>query len=402
MADEPTQDTNGSDPSQYRADRWRADPKALREAVRNSREAYQRSPKAAPRLTDAGCLIGESKGGTALYGVVVADAVRAGEVYTELQEIADTLKEVFRGRKARIQVFIPPDWSSAGPTSVAGVRVDWFRWVPLSEHEVRVEKLAAAPGASSSQGSAIAGDSVVGKLLGHLAWWEHAFRDGTGSETPYRKALLVFNAATLLEWHYTAPGKDPREHFPDAKARDKAGKVIRELIEAAREAVAKTEGVTGATADKPLRKLAEATARAVRKLAKLYESAATPSRCAEFEKPLKPAALISAWLTANAGGETVAPTGGDQGLALGGSGSELVLQTLLPALAAEKLFDEGKLSAEAFTAVRQTCADFLGDAVAIAADRSEGKTKKHWRQVGRPVAEAFRSPVAPRSGKGES
>ncbi len=87
---------------------------------------------------------------------------------------------------------------------------------------------------------------------------------------------------------------------------------------------------------------------------------------------------------------------------LGGGGGELVIQTLLPAIAAEKLFDEGKLSGEAYTAVRQASADFLEDAVAIAADQSKGAAKKRWRQLGRPVVEAFRSPVAPRSGKGES
>ncbi len=201
MADEPTQDTNDSDPSQYRADRWRADPKALREAVRNSREAYQRSPKAAPRLTDAGCLIGESKGGTVLYGVVVADAVRAGEVYTELQEIADTLKEVFRGRKARIQVFIPPDWSSAGPTSVAGVRVDWFRWVPLSEHEVRVEKLAARSVAASLGTD----DGVIARLLGQLKWLTELAKSAPDEKPPIGWAFRTYNAAVQLQFHIVFP-----------------------------------------------------------------------------------------------------------------------------------------------------------------------------------------------------
>lgn len=237
-------------------------------------------------------------------------------------------------------------------------------------------------------------DSIIAKLLKHLAWWEQALRDGTGSETPYRKALLVYNAATLLEWHFTAPGKDPREHFPDAKAREKAGKVVREFIEAAQECITKTEGVTGAKAEKQLGKLAGAVARAVKKLAKLYQCAAVPCRCGEFERPIKPAALISAWLAANAGGAPEA-AGGGLGAGLAGTGaSELVLQSLAPALAAERLFDEGKLTAEGYTAVRQTSAEFLEAAVALAAEEAKGKkAKKHWLQLGKPVVEAFRRPV---------
>jgi hypothetical protein len=401
MADEPTRDTKDGDESQHLAERWRADPQSLRQAIRDAREAYQRSPKAAPRLPDTACLVGESKGGTVLYGLVVADAARASEFFAELQETAVHIKSHAHRREARIQVFVPPDWPHEVPTSVAGVRVHWFRWVPVSEDEILVEKLAADSGANA--GAALPGESVIGRLLGHLVWWEQALRDGTGPETPYRRALLVYNAATLLEWHFTAPGKDPREHFQDVKARDKAGKVIREFIDAARECVAKTEGVTGAKADKQLGKLAGVTARAVRKLAKLYQSAATPGRCAEFELPLKPAALISAWVAANAGGALEAAGRDQQAAMVGTRAGNLVLQSLAPALAAEKLFDEGKLTAEGYTAVRQTCAEFLEDAVTLAAEETRGKkAKKRSRQVGRPVAEALRRPVAPLSGEGES
>lgn len=403
MTDELTSNTNDGRSSQKSAERWRADPKALREAVRSIRGAYQRTPKVTPRLPDAACLVGESKGGNLLYGVVVADSAQAEGVYAELQATAAHIKQHTRRREARIQVFVPPDWPHDSPTSIAGIRVEWFRWAPVSEDELRVEKLTASSEANARP--ALSSDSVIEQLLGHLAWWDQSLRDGTGPETPYRKALLIYNAATLLEWHFTAPGKDPREHFLDPKTHDKAGKTIREFIETARECVAKTEGVTGAKAEKPLAKLAGAIARAVKKLAKLYQSAATPCRCDEFEKPLKPAALISDWLAANAGGAPKA-AGRDRQAALAGPGSlagDLVLQSLAPVLAAEKLFDEGKLTAEGYTAVRHTCAEFLDDAVTLAAEEAQGKkAKKHWQQLGRPVAEAFRRPVAPRSGEGES
>jgi hypothetical protein len=388
---------------------WRDRPEDLRRAVQASREAYQRAPKAARRLPKANFLVGESKGGTVLFGAVIASDCSTAEFDAVLKQAVDFIRANQGGlqaaRKAgkktrqlvRLEVFLPPDFFPDAPPRVEGVPVEWFRWVPVHEQEVRVEKLAGRNDAAPTA------ESVIARLLGHLAWWEQALCDGTGSETPYRKALLVYNAATLLEWHFTAPGKDPQEHFRDAKAREKAGKVIRELIEVARECVAKTEGVTGAKAERQLGKLAKAVSQAVKKLAKLYQCAAMPGRCSEFEKPLKPAALISDWLAANAGGAPEA-VGGGRGAGLVGTGAGvLVLQSLIPALSAEQLFDEGKLTAEGYTAVRQTCAEFLEDAVAIAAEEAKGKkAKKHWRQLGRPVVEAFRRPVAPRSSEGKS
>lgn len=388
---------------------WRNRPEDLRRAVQASREAYQCTPKAARKLPRTNYLVGESKGGAVLFGAVITSECSTPEFDAALTQAVDFIRANQGGlqaaRKAgkktrqlvRLEVFLPPDFSPETPSRVEGVPIEWFRWVPVNEQEVRVEKLAAR------NSPAAAGASVVARLLGHLAWWEQALRDGTGTETPYRKALLVYNAATLLEWHFTAPGKEPREHFQDAKTREKAGKVIRGFIEVARECVTKTEGVTGAKAEKQLAKLAGVTERAVKKLAKLYQCSAVPGRCVEFEKPLKPAALISAWLAANAGGAPEA-AGGAPGVVLAGTGAgDLVLQSLIPALAAEQLFDEGKLTAEGFTAVRQSCAEFLESAVTLAAEEAKGKkAKKHWRQVGRPVAEAFRRPVAPRSGEGES
>jgi hypothetical protein len=387
---------------------WRSRPEDLRHAIRRSREAYHRAPKAAGRLPAAEYLVGESKGGPVLFGAVIADQCSTAEFEAAFKQATRFVEENRGGltaaRKAgkkkrqlvRLEVFLPPDFVPETPATIEGVPVEWFKWVPVNENEVRVEKLAVAQGKPSTG----AGGGVIAKLLGHLAWWEQALRNGTGSETPYRKTLLVYNAATLLEWHFTAPGKDPREHFQNAKTREKAGKVIGEFVEAVRACVEKTEGVTGAKAEKQLAKLAKAIAKAVKNLAKLYQCSADSSRYSEFEKPLKPAALISAWLAANAGGAPGA-RGGVRGVALYGAG-DLVLQSLVPALAAEQLFDEGKLTAEGYTAVRQTCAEFLEDAVAIAAKEFKGRTKKQWQEVGRPTVEALRKPVAPFSGKGES
>jgi hypothetical protein len=142
-----------------------------------------------------------------LYGVVVADARLAGDLFTELQALAAQAKKRLRSREARIQVFVPPDWPSSGPTSIAGVRVDWFTWVPVSEQEVQVEKLATAPGASSSQGSASASDSVIARLLGHLKWLTETAKDATHEKPPIGWAFRVYSGAMQLAFHATfTPG----------------------------------------------------------------------------------------------------------------------------------------------------------------------------------------------------
>lgn len=208
MADEPTRDTKDGDESQHLAERWRADPQSLRQAIRDAREAYQRSPKAAPRLPDTACLVGESKGGTVLYGLVVADAARASEFFAELQETAVHIKSHAHRREARIQVFVPPDWPHEVPTSVAGVRVHWFRWVPVSEDEILVEKLAADSGANA--GAALSSDSVIGRLLGHLKWLAEMANAAPNQKPPIGWAFRVYSGAVQLAFHTS--------FMPDAQA----------------------------------------------------------------------------------------------------------------------------------------------------------------------------------------
>lgn len=178
---------------------WRNRPEDLRRAIKASREAYRRTPKAAPRLPDAACLVGESKGGNVLYGLVVADTALAGEFYVELQEIATQIKAHAHRREARLQVFVPPDWPHEVPTSVQGVRVDWFRWVPVSEVELRFEELAGGSGATA--GPALSGDSIIGRLLGHLKWLAGMANAASHQKPPIGWAFRVYSGAVQLAFH---------------------------------------------------------------------------------------------------------------------------------------------------------------------------------------------------------
>ena len=405
----PDSNALGHDDMERLTQHWRSRPDQLRQAIKAARAQYQLVPKLGRGFQPGQYLLGESRGGTALIGIVLAGDCANAECAAAVEQAVEFVgrhRHAFLPRRSgrkpgpnvRLEVFLPPGLYPDRPASVRGMQVQWFHWVPLDEQQVQIEKLAPRAGATGTDVSS--GNALIPRLLGHLAWWERALRDGTGSETPYRKTLLVYSVATLLEWHVTVSGRAPQDQLPDAKANKTAREAVREFADAARAHTTKIQGAADDKATKQLGKLAAACARSLKKLAKLYGHNTRPERIAEFEQPIKPADLVSNWLALN---ETpsVSPRPVAHDLVVTGPGA-FVLPSLAPALAAQKLFEAGKLTPEAYTAVRETCAEFLEPAVEIAVRESKGSERKRWRQVGRPAVEALRRPVAPRSGKGES
>ena len=240
--------------------------------------------------------------------------------------------------------------------------------------------------------------SKIKPILDHIAWLENALRDSDTPETPYRKALLALNAATLLDWHFTLPSQNSRKKPAKPIAHKKLEKLIAGFTNATRKSVSKTKGLTSTNAEKPLDTLADTTAGFLKKATKLWELEVTARREPEFEKPLKPAELISEWLAVNkltkagrtAKAKAVSPMAGKGAYAI---------HSLLPVFAAQNLFESGRLTAEEFTTVRQTCEGYLNDAIEIAAAGGSAAERRKWRALGRPVAEALRRPVDARSRK---
>jgi hypothetical protein len=386
---------------------WRARPDLLRQAITVERAPYQVTPKLGHGFRSGEYLVGESNGGTVLIGIVlVGECTTAGcvEAVTQavgfLKQNEDAFPHRKSGRKpgpkVRLEVFLPPGVFPETVASLEGIRIQWFRWLPVDEQLVTVEKLAADAAATGVAAGAEAG--VVARLLGHLAWWAQALRDGTGTETPYRQALLVYNAATLLEWHVTVPDRAPQEHLPDAKANKATLRAVNEFANAVRARVTKIEGASDEKAVKQLGKLAADSAKILKKLLKLFGCVVSPERIAEYEEPIKPASLVTEWLTLNEARGTASAS--HHLLATGPEA--FVLPSLAPALAAQKLFEEGTLAPVTYTAVRAISAEFLEPAVAIAVQESKGSQKKRWRKVGGTALEALGRSLEPRPGKGES
>jgi hypothetical protein len=390
---------------------WRSRPELLRQAIRAARTQYQVTPKPARSLDPGEYLLGESRGGTPLVGVVLAEVLTTAAGTTAIEQAARFIQAnlaALTGKKhrkkgpaaARLEVFLPPDAFTDRPTSIGGIPVEWFRWIPEDEHLIRLEELASSGAAHVGTSGDGPTEGVVPRLLQHLAWWEQALRDRTSIETPYRQALLAFNIAVLLDWHLTLPDQGSLDQLPDAKASKTARNAVSSFFDAARGCVEKLDGSTSGKPEKQLRKLAAASERLLKKFAKLRGSEVTPERHTEFEQPIRPAELISAWLENNKApsGDRSSPAGAHPGdLYEPSSPASRVLSTLVPVLAAQKLFEEGGLTPAAYTAVRETSAEFLEPVIDNAASSSRGEDKKIWRRVGRPVVKALRTPVTPSS-----
>jgi hypothetical protein len=294
---------------------------------------------------------------------------------------------------SRLQVVMPPDEYMDTPAAIDGVLVSWFRWVPDDEHILHVEEIQATATAAAHSSSSTSPPTIE-RILGHLAWWKNAIESGASSERAVRQLLLVNNAAALLEWHVQvlgmcsgdAPGLPARAPALATTTRSAAGTLARDFADTTQEALARARKPNGNLDETRAKKSLLALPGALQKLLEGMEGllGATnvqPERVMKFEEPLKPGNLIE-----EAAAMTRLPEAQPSfaKTALTGPGA-FVLHSLLPAIAAERLADNGELSREALAAVRKECAGWLEDAIEIAATESKGAERKRWQALGEPL-----------------
>ena len=298
---------------------------------------------------------------------------------------------------SRLQVVLPPDEFLETPPEIEGVPVSWFRWVPDDEHMLHVEKIQATT-TTATHNSAATSPPTIEKILGHLVWWKNAIESGALSERAVRQLLLVNNAGALLEWHVRvlgmcsgeAPGLPARAPSLTTTTRTAAGTLARDFADTTQEALSRARKPNGTLDEAKAKKSLRALPGALQKLLEGVEGllgipTVQPERVMEFEEPLKPAKLIE-----DAAAMTRRPEAqpGSEKTALTGPGA-FVLHSLLPAIAAERLADNGELSRETLAAVREACAGWLQDAIEIAAAESKRAERKKWRALGEPVVTSW-------------
>lgn len=142
----------------------------------------------------------------------------------------------------------------------------------------------------------------ISDILDHLAWLREQLAGDVNQGNAYAGALLTYNAAALLQWHFVMPGSytnwidDEAERARAAKAIDDFVWVVRDLLQQAKKhhAAGISTGKKSAGVIADLRKQIAKVLRALPKLCQL--SKPTPSRAPECEQSINPTEMLNQWL----------------------------------------------------------------------------------------------------------
>lgn len=244
-------------------------------------------------------------------------------------------------------------------------------------------------------------ESKIKQVLGHLAWLEDALRNPDTPETPYRKALLTLNAATLLQWDLTFP-EPAADAIPGHTATTGEAKdLVAVFTDAVREHVRQAEPLTSDNATAVMGTLADETKALLEALTSPNEAPPAPRREPELEVAIDPAELITHRVNQKAEEGLHADHDGNLPAAATPPSRQSeqyrqYLEALVQACSAKRLFDEGKLPADAYATIRRSCADALERAIASADSEGSGLTRL--RTLARPVVESLRRPVKAQAG----
>ncbi len=175
-------------------------------------------------------------------------------------------------------------------------------------------------------------ESRMQPILGHLAWLAERIEDPVNDGRLQDAALLVFNAAVMLQWRFLAP-VSYADTIRDMRSRVEAAEVIDGFVESAEKIVAKAENADSEQ-DKPLRSRLGAHIRKVlRTLPRLLLVAnPKPSRLPELESSPKVRELMDEFLAVHAEQYAGAILQGRLTAAKGGSGPDAAMKEAIAGL----------------------------------------------------------------------
>jgi hypothetical protein len=147
------------------------------------------------------------------------------------------------------------------------------------------------------------GPSTISRVLDHLAWLRDQLEADVNSRNAYAGALLTYNAAAALQWHFVLPVSKGDE-APDIASRSKAAKAIDDFVWRVRELFIDAKSLTekqskgkrGRSIVADLCKAISSVLRRVPRLLKLPEP--MPDVWYELLKSLDPIAMLKDWLKA--------------------------------------------------------------------------------------------------------
>ena len=149
----------------------------------------------------------------------------------------------------------------------------------------------------------MAGSSRISDILDHLAWLRDQLAAEVNQGNAYAGALLTYNAASLLQWHFVFPEphtmgwiKDKDKLAPAAKAIDNFVWAMRNLFQQAKKhyiaGISLGEESVGVIAA-----IRKQITKVLRELPKLFQlSKPIPRRATECEQSIDPTRMHIQWL----------------------------------------------------------------------------------------------------------
>ena len=241
----------------------------------------------------------------------------------------------------------------------------------------------------------MAGESKTKRVLEHLAWLNEQAGQEVNRDRVYDAALLAYNAAVMLQWHFVMP-TDETEQIQNEADRKKAAKLIDDFLWAVKATFEKAEiAKNSRPADAEalqlcLKSLQRLVSGILRKLPPLLAiETPKPIRFRDLERTQDYAKALRDWVTNHPRSHST-----DRGpLAASlrdgeGSGIRRSLAAVMVAQDAAALKTCPPRIRRAF---RETVAGFVEFDAEETAGRRRGTARKRWLELGKSIARYLRA-----------
>ena len=241
----------------------------------------------------------------------------------------------------------------------------------------------------------MASKSKIKPILEHLAWLNEQAGMEINRDRVYDAALLTWNAAHMLQWHFVMPISEA-DQIGERAARDKAAKLIDDFVWAMKAVFEKAEALKECgvhRAEKANECRAELQKRIgilLRRLPDLFAlESPKPVRLPELERTEDHAKLLQKWVIDHPRSTATDRGQLHQELEAGpGAGIRRIIGGLFVANASTEMNTSRPRVRRIF---RQTLAAFAEFDCGEAAERSRGTAKKRFLELSRSIATRLRA-----------
>jgi len=242
------------------------------------------------------------------------------------------------------------------------------------------------------------GESKIKEVLEHLAWLKEQARAEINHDRVHDAALLTYNSAVMLQWHFVMPASETDQIQSEAD-RKTAAKLIDDFVWAVKAVFEKAEAAKNSRSAETealqlcLKSLMRLVAKILRKVSPLFAiETVTPVRFRDLERTQDYAKHLGEWVR-NHPREFATDRGPLSASLRDGTGAGL-RRTLAAALVAQEAQEATAMkecSPHVRRAFRETVAGFVEFDAEEAAGRNRGPGKKRWLELGKSLAQHLRA-----------